>query len=80
MPHLSLLTPVEVRIIETEGYKELIEKNKSLEEKIANLEATRSKIGEIDGQFSKILEDPDVKKLLVKKIKLLIKEGESNAE
>lgn len=41
MPHLSLLTPIEVKIVETEGYKELIERNKGLEEKLTKLETER---------------------------------------
>ena len=58
MPHLSLLTPVEVRIIETEGYRVLTAKNVMLEKKLVKLEsreeAVNSKAAETERLWAAI--------------------------
>ena len=81
MPHLSLLTPVEVRIIETEGYRELTAKNEMLEKKLVKLEsreeAVNSKaaeterlwaaIDELKKKFAPYTEDEEGRAYLEKK-------------
>lgn len=79
MPHLSLLAPVETKVIESESYKELKSQNEALnvrigtqEKEIAEMKATRGHIDEVDERFSKILEDQEVHALITKKLKIMM--------
>jgi integrase len=79
MPHLSLLTHVETKVIESESYKELKSQNEALnvrietqEKEIAEMKVTRSKIDEVDERFSTILEDPEVQAVILQKLKELM--------
>jgi len=61
------------------GYKDIIqeqaEEMAEFRKRVDRLEATRSKIGEIDERFSKILEDPEVQTVMIKKMKEIMGEG-----
>ena len=83
MRYMKVLSiePLETKTIESEGYKELKgaleERNgriKDLEEKIEAMVDMRKEIDDVDARFSKVLEDPEVQRLLINKIKDMAKE------
>jgi site-specific recombinase XerD len=80
MPHLSLLTPVETKVIESKSYKELKSQNEALKERIAAMEAREEardirdeKISGIDTDLTPLFKKPNVQAEL---IKALIEEPE----
>ena len=68
MPHLSLLKPVETKVIESKGYRELKNENATLREEIEAMKAREAEKEPIDDLMSRLMCDPDVQKLLKKKL------------
>jgi integrase len=68
MPYLSLLTPIEVKVIETEGYKELKEENDVLRRDLEAMKAIEAEKEPVDEILSRLISDPEVQRLLRKKL------------
>lgn len=58
MPHLSLLTPVETRVIESASYKELKAQNEVLKERITVIEARESEKEPFEAIITGLMNDP----------------------
>ena len=70
MPHLSLLAPVETKVIESASYKELRAQNEVLKERIAALEAREEARAPYDDKMTALLRrlvhNPEMKELIKK--------------
>ena len=64
MPHLSLLAPVETKVIESESFKVLRAQNEVLKERIAVIEARESEKEPYEDVVSELISDPRVLKLV----------------
>ena len=73
MPHLSLLSPVETKVIESQSYKELKSQAEVLKERIAGLEAQKVARAPSDEKLNKIFEavnaDPKDLELMLELLK-----------
>jgi len=68
MPHLSLLGPVEVRVIETEGYKEIKTENEMLKERLKKLEDIEAERISEDELLNKLFKDNRIQAVLEEKM------------
>jgi len=72
MPHLSLLTPVETKVIESQSYKELKSQNEALKERIAALETREEAREPYDDKMTELMKrliaNPEMKELIKKEL------------
>ena len=76
MPHLSLLSPVETKVIESQSYKELRAQNEVLKERIAIIEAREEardirdeKISGIDTDLTPLFKKPNVQEAIIEALR-----------
>jgi integrase len=66
MPHLSLLSPVETKVIESQSYKELRAQNEVLKERITGLEARESEKEPYEKITTELMNDPEMRGMMKK--------------